>query len=119
MRQIWEFLGEPAASIGTTGVNGLIDLPLEHTTPNAIKLHWILHQMVAKGINKVVIEASSHGLEQSRLDGIKFSVGAFTNLSRDHFDYHGDMESYFKSKAILFDRLISQNGGAVISLDDK
>ena len=119
VRQIWEFLGEPAASIGTTGVNGLIDLPLEHTTPDAIKLHWLLHQMVAKGINKVVIEASSHGLEQSRLDGIKFSTGAFTNLSRDHFDYHRDMDSYFKSKAILFNRLISQNGGAVISIDDK
>ena len=119
VRQIWEFLGEPAASIGTTGVNGLIDLPLEHTTPDPIKLHWLLNQMVARGINKVIIEASSHGLEQGRLHAIEFSVGAFTNLSRDHFDYHGDMESYFKSKTILFNKLISENGEAVISIDDK
>ena len=119
VRQVWEFLGQSALSIGTTGVNGLIDLPLEHTTPDAIKLHWLLNQMVDQGISKVIIEASSHGLEQCRLDGIRFSVGAFTNLSRDHFDYHGEIEAYFQAKAILFERLISNNGGAVIGIDDK
>ena len=118
VKQIWDLLGETTASIGTTGTNGLLDLPLEHTTPDAIKLHWLLNQMVNRGINKVAIEASSHGLEQRRLHGIKFLVGAFTNLSRDHFDYHNSMESYFKSKSILFDRLITENGGAVICIDD-
>ena len=118
VKQIWDLLGETTASIGTTGTNGLLDLPLEHTTPDAIKLHWLLNQMVNRGINKVAIEASSHGLEQRRLHGIKFLVGAFTNLSRDHFDYHNNMESYFKSKSILFDRLITENGGAVICIDD-
>ena len=118
VRQLWDLLGENAASIGTIGTNGFLDLPLEHTTPEAIKLHWLLSQMVDRGINKVAIEASSHGLEQRRLDGIKFSVGTFTNLTRDHFDYHKNMESYFKAKSILFNRLIKKNGGAVICIDD-
>ncbi len=118
VRQIWEGLGAEAASIGTTGTNGFINLPLENTTPDPIKLHWLLNEMKSRGINNVVIEASSHGLVQKRLNAIEFSIGVFTNLSRDHFDYHKDMESYFKAKSILLERLTSASGGAVICVDD-
>ena len=63
------------------------------------------------------MEASSHGLVQNRLDGIRMSVGIFTNLTRDHFDYHKNFNSYFEAKSILFKELVPQNGGAVISTD--
>ena len=118
IRQIWEFLGKTAASIGTTGVDGMIDLRLDHTTPDTVKIHWLLNQMANQGINHVAIEASSHGLLQRRLHGIKFLVGSFTNLTRDHFDYHNNIESYFEAKCILFERLIHENGGAVVCVDD-
>ena len=118
VREFLQFLGEEAASIGTTGVDGQIKLPLNHTTPDPIKLHWILSRMAERNISNVVIEASSHGLAQHRLDEIRFSVGAFTNLSRDHFDYHKNIKSYFAAKSILFKKLIPANGGAAICIDD-
>ncbi len=119
VRQIWEYLGKTAASVGTTGVQGAINFSLEHTTPDAIKLHWLLNQMENQGVTHVAIEASSHGLAQRRLDGINFMVGAFTNLSRDHFDYHKNIEAYFKAKTILFEGLNNMNGSAVICIDDE
>ncbi len=117
IRQIWDNLGYKSASIGTTGVNGLINLNTEHTTPDVIKLRWYLNQLSENGVDKVALEASSHGLLQDRLHGIDISIGVFTNLSRDHFDYHTNFNSYFEAKAILFRKLVDQNGGAVIAID--
>ncbi len=117
IRQFWENSGYNSVSIGTTGVNGFINFRTEHTTPDTIKLRWYLNKLVNKGIDKVALEASSHGLVQNRLDGIKMSIGVFTNLSRDHYDYHKSINSYFDAKAILFRELVDQNGGAVIAVD--
>ena len=117
IRQCWENLGYNSASIGTTGVNGLINLKTQHTTPDAIKLRWFLNKLVKKGVDKVALEASSHGLVQNRLNGIKISTGVFTNLSRDHYDYHENINSYFDAKAILFKELVNENGGAAIAID--
>ena len=110
-------MGYNSASVGTTGVNGIINLKTQHTTPDAIKLRWYLNELVEKGVDRVALEASSHGLVQNRLDGIKMSIGVFTNLSRDHFDYHENFNSYFEAKAILFKELVNQNGGAAIAID--
>ena len=117
LNQIWEMLGYNSASIGTIGINGMITSKTEHTTPDAIKMRWYLNQLFDKGVEKVALEASSHGLVQDRLHGINISAGIFTNLSRDHFDYHKNFNSYFKAKAILFEKLVNQNGGAVINID--
>ena len=117
IRQFWENLGYNSASIGTTGVNGLINFKTQHTTPDAITLRWYLNQLVKKGVDKIALEASSHGLVQDRLNGIKMSVGVFTNLSRDHYDFHGNINSYFDAKAILFKELVEENGGAAIAID--
>ena len=117
IRQFWENLGYNSASIGTTGVNGLINLKTQYTTPDAITLRWYLNKLVKQGVDKVALEASSHGLVQNRLNGIKMSIGVFTNLSRDHYDYHKNINSYFDAKAILFNELVEENGGAVIDID--
>ena len=117
IRQFWEDFGYNSASIGTTGVNGIVNFKTQHTTPDAIKLRWYLNQLVGEGVDRVALEASSHGLVQNRLDGIKMSIGVFTNLSRDHFDYHENFNSYFEAKAILFKELVNQNGGAAIAID--
>ena len=117
LRQTWENLGYNSANIGTTGLNGIINLKTKHTTPDNIKLRWFLNSLKEMGVDKLALEASSHGLDQHRLDGIKMSVGIFTNLSRDHFDYHKNFNSYFKAKAILFNKLVDKNGGAVIAMD--
>ena len=117
IRQIWENFGYNAASIGTTGIDGVINLKTELTTPDTLKLRWYLNQLSEKGVDRVALEASSHGLDQNRLHGINLSIGVFTNITRDHFDYHKNFKSYFEAKSILFRELIDQNGGAVISID--
>lgn len=117
-RQIWMLAGKDAASLGTTGVEGAFAAPLGHTTPDALALHGLLAQMAAAGVDHAAMEASSHGLEQRRLDGVRLRAAGFTNLSRDHLDYHGSFDAYFAAKARLFQVLLPDDGVAVINLDD-
>ncbi|HYL32545.1 MAG TPA: UDP-N-acetylmuramoyl-L-alanyl-D-glutamate--2,6-diaminopimelate ligase [Stellaceae bacterium] len=119
-RQIWAAQGLKAASIGTIGlVAPNMTQPGALTTPDPVKLHKILHDLVRGGIEHVALEASSHGLDQFRLDGVTLAAAAFTNLTRDHLDYHRDMAHYFAAKQRLFAELLPASGSAVINLDDK
>jgi UDP-N-acetylmuramoyl-L-alanyl-D-glutamate--2,6-diaminopimelate ligase len=126
LRQIWRRATWEAASIGTLGLQGpdpqrmqgrIIGLP-SLTTPDAPSLHAALQPLTGVGVTHLALEASSHGLEQHRLDGLKIHVAAFTNLSRDHLDHHPDMEAYFAAKARLFTELLLPGGSAVINIDD-
>ncbi len=117
-RQIWELLGHSAANLGTTGVEGAYTAPLHHTTPEPVTLHRLLAHMAQAGVTHAAMEASSHGLAQRRLDGVQLNAAAFTNFSQDHLDYHADFEEYFAAKAGLFDRVLPEDGTAVINLDD-
>jgi UDP-N-acetylmuramoyl-L-alanyl-D-glutamate--2,6-diaminopimelate ligase len=117
-RQIWAALGHRAASIGTVGVvtpSGHIYGAL--TTPDPVELHRILDGLAGEGVTHLALEASSHGLDQHRLDGVRAGIASFTNLSRDHLDYHGTLEAYFHAKLILFERLVADDGAAVIEID--
>src|SRR3954452_24041424 len=87
------------------------------TTPDPIALHRQLDEIAAEGVTHLALEASSHGLDQYRLDGIRVNAGAFTNLSRDHMDYHPDVAHYLDAKLRLFRDLIAADGAAVISAD--
>jgi len=117
-RQIWHELGYEAANLGTTGVEGAYRVPLAHTTPEPITLHRILWEVQAAGVTHAAMEASSHGLAQRRLDGVHLTAAAFTNFTQDHLDYHASFEEYFNAKAGLFDRVLPEEGTAVINLDD-
>ncbi len=118
-RQIWQQLGFPSASIGTLGVMAPgYEKPLQLTTPDPITLHEALRDLKERGIEHVACEASSHGLAQFRLDGLNLRAAAFTNLSRDHMDYHKSEEDYFFTKARLFGEVMRPGGVAVINLDD-
>jgi len=117
-RQIWEALGESAVNFGTVGVEGAVSAPLTHTTPEPLALHALLADLAAKGVTHAAMEASSHGLDQCRLDGVHLTAAAFTNISRDHLDYHPDFETYFAAKLGLFDRVLPRGGTAVINTDD-
>ncbi len=117
-RQIWNLLGLAACNIGTMGVQGDFTAPLAHTTPEPITLHRLLSQMQAAGIEHAAMEASSHGLDQRRLDAVRLKAAAFTNFSQDHLDYHADFESYFAAKAGLFSRVLPPEGVAVVNIDD-
>ena len=117
-RQIWEMLGLDAVNVGTTGVEGAWTAPLAHTTPEPVTLHRVLSEAAAAGVTHAAIEASSHGLVQRRLDGMRLKAAAFTNLSQDHFDYHGGFEPYFQAKAGLFERVLPEDGTAVVNTDD-
>ncbi|WP_274628338.1 UDP-N-acetylmuramoyl-L-alanyl-D-glutamate--2,6-diaminopimelate ligase [Arvimicrobium flavum] len=118
-RQIWEHAGFAAASIGTTGViaPGRNDYG-SLTTPDPVALHVLLSELAATGVIHGAMEASSHGLDQRRLDGVKLSAGAFTNLGRDHMDYHPTFEHYHHAKLRLFDTLLPKGAPAVIFADD-
>jgi UDP-N-acetylmuramoyl-L-alanyl-D-glutamate--2,6-diaminopimelate ligase len=98
------------------------ELPAPVTTPESLDLQRTLREMVEAGVSHVVMEVSSHGLDMHRVDGTRFSVGVFTNLSQDHLDYHGSMESYFVAKSRLFSQILQPNGNtpplAVINSDD-
>ena len=119
-RQIWAAQGLKAASIGTIGlVAPTMTRPGALTTPDPVKLHEILHDLLSGGVEHVALEASSHGLDQFRLDGVTLAAAAFTNLTRDHLDYHGDMAHYFAAKQRLFAELLPASGSAVINVDDK
>ena len=117
LRQIWERLGCAAANLGTTGVEGAFAAPLRHTTPEPVTLHRLLAEMARAGVTHAAMEASSHGLAQRRLDGVRLRAAGFTNLSRDHLDYHASLEDYFAAKAGLFDRVLPEDGAAVIDID--
>ncbi|MBX3568428.1 MAG: UDP-N-acetylmuramoyl-L-alanyl-D-glutamate--2,6-diaminopimelate ligase [Rhizobiaceae bacterium] len=118
-RQIWDHAGFAAASIGTTGVvaPGRNDYG-SLTTPDPVELHRLLAELADSGVTHAAMEASSHGLDQRRLDGVKLAAGAFTNLGRDHMDYHPTVEHYMASKMRLFDTLLAKGAPAVIFADD-
>lgn len=120
LRQLWEMDGDKAASIGTLGVIGhhLPVIETANTTPDAVSLMQTLHTLAKEGCNYVAMEASSHGLHQYRLDGVKVQAAAFTNLTRDHLDYHGTIEAYFQAKARLFSGVLAPTGTAVLNADD-
>lgn len=117
-KQIAEFCGHKAASIGTLGVladNYPNDAEDVLTSPETVELHSILHNLANSGVKYTAIEASSHGLSQNRVDSVNFRVGGFTNLTRDHMDYHGSVEDYFNAKARLFKELVKET--AVLNAD--
>jgi UDP-N-acetylmuramoyl-L-alanyl-D-glutamate--2,6-diaminopimelate ligase len=118
-RQIWSTLGFQSASIGTVGV---VSPKGEQygslTTPDPVDLHRTLDQLAVEGVTHLALEASSHGLDQHRLDGVRIAAGGFTNLSRDHLDYHPTIEAYLAAKLRLFEELIADGGTAVVGIDD-
>ena len=118
-RQIWAEAGLAAASVGTTGVSA----PGREeygslTTPDPVALHKLLAELAASGVTHAAMEASSHGLDQRRLDGVRLAAGGFTNLGRDHMDYHPTVEEYHAAKMRLFSELLPQGAPAVIFADD-
>lgn len=117
-RQIWAEMGFAACNIGTTGVEGAYSAPSAHTTPEPITLHRLLSAMAAAGVTHAAMEASSHGLEQRRLDGVRLKAAGFTNFTQDHLDYHESFDAYFAAKARLFARVLPDDGTAVINIDD-
>ena len=126
LRQLWQRVSWRAVAMGTLGVTGtdklnvngaLLGLP-SLTTPDSLSLHATINALTEAGMTHLALEASSHGLEQHRLDGLSLHVAAFTNLSRDHLDHHTDMDSYFAAKLRLFTALLKPGGHAVINIDD-
>lgn len=117
-RQIWTAMDLAAVNLGTTGVEGAFAAPLAHTTPEPITLHRLLADMNADGVTHAAMEASSHGLAQSRLDGVRLKAAGFTNFTQDHLDYHLDFNDYFNAKAGLFTRVLPEDASAVINIDD-
>ena len=117
-RQIWEALGRRAVNVGTTGIEGAWTHPLRHTTPDPLTLHRALAEAARAGVTHGAMEASSHGLDQRRLDGVHLAAAGFTNFSQDHLDYHKTFEAYFEAKAGLFSRVLTDDGVAVVNLDD-
>ncbi len=117
-RQIWAKLGHAAASIGTVGVvTPTGEQYGSLTTPDPVELHRVVDRIAGDGVTHLAIEASSHGLDQHRLDGLRVGIASFTNISRDHLDYHGTPEAYLQAKLILFRQLVSGTGVAVIAVD--
>jgi UDP-N-acetylmuramoyl-L-alanyl-D-glutamate--2,6-diaminopimelate ligase len=118
-RQIWAALGHKAASIGTIGVvSPKGETYGSLTTPDPIALQKTIDELAGEGVTHLVMEASSHGLDQHRLDGVRVTAGGFTNLSRDHLDYHPTVEDYFNAKLRLFTALVAPGGAAVVSADN-
>lgn len=118
-RQLWRMDGFNSASIGTLGVTTADEqVKTGLTTPDIVTFLSNMSGLAREGVSHAIFEASSHGLSQYRTEGLPVNVGAFTNLSRDHLDYHGDMDSYFEAKMRLFDEIVSSDGTAVIWADD-
>jgi len=126
MRQIWARVNWSSISIGTIGMRGdsmnKPDTPMadiaQLTTPDSLNLHASIAAVAKQGVTHLALEASSHGLQQHRLDGLNIHVAGFTNLSRDHLDHHRNMDDYFAAKLRLFEDLLIEGGGAVINIDD-
>jgi UDP-N-acetylmuramoyl-L-alanyl-D-glutamate--2,6-diaminopimelate ligase len=117
-RQIWTTLGHSAASVGTIGiVSPRGETYGSLTTPDPVALHRSLDALAGEGVTHLAIEASSHGLDQYRLDGLRIAAAAFTNLSRDHLDYHPTIDAYLAAKLRLFEELAAPSGAAVIDVD--
>ena len=117
-RQLWERLGHRAASLGTLGIvtpDGV--RPGALTTPDPIELHRELAALARAAVDRLAMEVSSHALDQRRVDGVRFAAAAFTNLSRDHLDYHGTMEAYRAAKLRLFSEVVPEGGGVVADAD--
>ncbi len=117
VRQIWTLLGFSAVNLGTTGVEGSWNAPLAHTTPEPITLHRALAEAASHGVTHAAMEASSHGLDQRRLDGVTLRAAGFTNFTQDHLDYHTSFEEYFDAKAGLLARVLPEEGTAVINME--
>ncbi len=118
VREIWASMGFRAASLGTVGLVGPAgSTHLQHTTPDPVKLHELAAALAEDHVDHLSIEASSHGLAQYRLDGLRLAAGAFTNISRDHLDYHASFEDYFAAKMRLFEELLPQDAPAVVNAD--
>ncbi len=117
-RQIWQRLGQRAASLGTLGVVAPgLERPGSLTTPDPVTLHRTLRDLARRGVERVALEASSHGLDQFRLDGLDVAAAAFTNLTHDHLDYHRSMADYLAAKARLFEQVMSPGRVAVLNAD--
>jgi UDP-N-acetylmuramoyl-L-alanyl-D-glutamate--2,6-diaminopimelate ligase len=118
VRQIWESMGFRAASMGTIGVISPLGIEdATHTTPDPAHLHETLARLTDNHVEHLAIEASSHGLAQYRLHGLRLTAAGFTNLTQDHLDYHQGMDDYFLAKMKLFDELLPKGGAAVINMD--
>ncbi|MEE9318212.1 MAG: UDP-N-acetylmuramoyl-L-alanyl-D-glutamate--2,6-diaminopimelate ligase [Rhodospirillales bacterium] len=118
LRQIWSGLGRKAASAGTLGITADgFESRINLTTPDPADLHRDLRELAMAGVDRLALEASSHGLDQHRLDGVRVALGAFTNLTRDHLDYHGGMDDYRDAKLKLFTDILDAGGTAVINAD--
>ncbi len=118
-RQIWRMSGHRAASIGTLGITTADEsVSTGLTTPDVVTFLANLSGLAREGVTHVAFEASSHGLSQYRSEGPRVAAAAFTNLSRDHLDYHKDMDDYFAAKMRLFDEVVADDGTAVVWMDD-
>lgn len=118
-RQIWRMGGHHAASIGTLGITTADEsVSTGLTTPDVVTFLANLSGLAREGVTHVAFEASSHGLSQYRSEGPRVAAAAFTNLSRDHLDYHKDMDDYFAAKMRLFDEVVAADGTAVVWMDD-
>ena len=118
LRQIWTEMNYSAASLGTIGVITANDeIPLKQTTPDPIELHRLLADLKRDGIDHLAVEASSHGLDQYRLDGVEIAAVGFTNITRDHFDYHPTFEHYLASKLRLVTEVVRADGVVVVNAD--
>ena len=116
LRQIWERLGHAAAGMGTLGIAAAgLESGGNLTTPDPVDLHENLRALAERGIDHLALEASSHGLHQCRLDGVDVAATAFTNLTRDHLDYHGTMDAYLSAKLRLFTEIASPGVPAVLN----
>jgi UDP-N-acetylmuramoyl-L-alanyl-D-glutamate--2,6-diaminopimelate ligase len=118
LREIWTALGHKAASMGTIGViapSG--ETALKQTTPDPIETHRLLAQLKQDGVDRLAVEASSHGLDQYRLDGVEIAAAGFTNITRDHLDYHPTFEDYLATKLRLFREVVRDGGVAVVNAD--
>ncbi|HEY5338807.1 MAG TPA: UDP-N-acetylmuramoyl-L-alanyl-D-glutamate--2,6-diaminopimelate ligase [Rhizomicrobium sp.] len=120
LRQIWAREGFKSASMGTIGVvtpSG--EISLAHTTPDPIEVHRILKRLAVEGVDHLALEASSHGLDQYRLDGVKIAAAGFTNLTRDHLDYHKDIADYLAAKLRLVTEIVQPGGVVAVNADDE
>ncbi|MEO1102814.1 MAG: UDP-N-acetylmuramoyl-L-alanyl-D-glutamate--2,6-diaminopimelate ligase, partial [Pseudomonadota bacterium] len=116
-RQIFAASQRVAVSIGTLGIKGAVNVPGGLTTPDPVALHERLAALAREGVEHVAIEASSHGIDQRRLDGVVLAAAGFTNIGRDHLDYHGSMEAYLEAKLRLFHTLLPDGAPTVVDPD--
>ncbi len=117
-QQLWTMLELPAGSLGTLGAfSAGYEYTLRHTTPDPVEIHQVLSTMAKLGTTHLAMEVSSHGLKQYRADGVRFALAAFTNITRDHLDYHPTFDDYFSAKMRLFTDLLPSEGVVVVNVD--